>query len=348
MLTAEGFAVVELRGSDHEMGRERGRRLRGEVRRALAVRLGAVCQLLPVAPEQALALAARRAGACRAACPAAAEEVEGLAEGAGLTLDEAWFLQTWAATVGVGRYSTCCLASGGWASRSGEVLVGLNRDAAPWLVEPMTVVRRIPRNGPPSLQVLHHGEVAGGGLNGAGVVCFDIANGHAGEGAAPPVEWLCRAALGHESAEEAAEALAAYPAAAGAAAVLGDANAGLLACLEWGAAKPRLAYSGSGLFARAGKAGAEEDEADSEAERSRIRETRVLLMADQQRGGVDAAVVRGILADHQNYPSHSVCRHNAGPDRLSTLASFVADAGEGALQACLGPPCAGEYRTIEL
>ena len=353
MRTAESFPMLDLRGTDHQMGVERGRRQRGEIRRSLAVRLGALCQLLPLTPNHALALAERKAEACRAACPSAAEEVEGLADGAGLSGREAWFLQAWETLAGIERYGTCCLACGAEASRSGQVLVGLNRDAAPWLVEPMAVVRRVPRHGPPSLQMLHHGEVAGCGLNAAGVLCFDLGGGGQATGPALPAGWLCRAALDAESGEAAASRLAPLCADSGQSVLLGDANEGRLACLAASKGRTRTAYSGAGLFARAltpraGGVCSDDEGAEVEAERSRMRERRMLLLADQHRGGMEAGTVAGILSDHQNYPAHSVCRHNAGPNRLSTLASVVAEPGEGFLSVCLGPPCSGDYQTVDL
>ena len=351
--TTGQFAVLELAGSHLEMGRRQGRERREEIERALAVRLGAACQALPFTPSQCLSLMDRYRRQFERFAPSAVEEVTGLAEGAGVAEEEAWFLQVWSEIACVSRWGGCVLAAGAEATAGGELLIGVNRDVAPWLGEPMVAIRRLPDDGTASLSVCDYGEVAACGVNAAGIAVFPYRL----HGPWPPdgvsLALICRMAMEAESTREWLSRLKELGVGPPAGILLGDAKEGSFVNIEMMGAAMETTCDGAGLYAHASAChGVELCEAETipteEADRARMRELRMLLLADQYRGAVTVELIQAILCDHQNYPSYSICRHNAGPERLTTVASFVVRPSDGEFLACLGAPCEGDYESLGL
>jgi len=345
------FPEIDLDGTPYEMGLQHGRENRRAIERALAIRLGLVCQTLPLTPGECFRLSKEYADLYARLCPSTAEEVEGLARGAGLDLDEAWFLQTWEEVGHVERAACCCVAAGGEATREGGLLVGMNLDAPPWTSEEMVLVRRTPKSGPRSLQLSCYGELGSCGINAEGMAVFNLALAGARARGGAPARLLCRMALEAESAAGWLAAFEKTPPAAMCNLLVADAKDGRIINVECAGGAHEVTYNGSGLYVHANTPHApafQKPQAEDQEDPSRVREVRMLLLADQYRGGVTVEILQAILSDHQNYPQYSICRHSAGPNRLSTLASFVAEPNEGALNVCLGPPCEGGAERREL
>jgi len=345
------IAFLELRGAPFDMGLQYGRTCRAQIERALAVRLGIVCQRLPLTPTQCFQRAGRLAALLKDVCPSALEEAQGLARGARLSLHKICFMQCWEHIAGDPFSAGSCAGAGPEATESGGILIGLNRDAPPWTAEQIALVRREPKDGPASLQFGLYGEIGGPGLNAAGIACFDVAlRGETCPDALPP-RLACRVVL--ESADSAAlPSLLARTPVSPCSIMVGDSRSERLLNLEIFGAHSEATYDGSGVYAHASVAHAPSlrqlDQPEDEAEPSRTREVQMLLLADRHRCGVNVAVMKALLSDHESFPCHSVCRHNGNGMPIQTSAALVADLNERRLHVCAGPPCVGRFEVFDL
>jgi isopenicillin-N N-acyltransferase-like protein len=88
---------------------------------------------------------------------------------------------------------------------------------------------------------------------------------------------------------------------------------------------------------------------DEDLLNSRLRQLRVERLIDAAWGSLDVPTIKGIFADHANYPK-SVCKHHAPESDLDygTIGSVVIDVTTRTLTACAGNPCRGEWRTVAL
>ena len=344
--------MLDLRGNHFDMGLRYGRECKPQIERLLAVRVGMACQRNPMTPEECFDKASRFRPMFEAHAPSAVQEVEGIAQGAGLSTAEVWFLQAWEEVTGGPRSAGSYVGAGPEASESGGVLIGMNLDASAWSVEHMVLLRREPAGKPAGIQVAHYGELGGCGFNAAGVGGFDGALHGNGFEVSMPVRLLCRLAAESDAAGNCLDALKGASV-AGCNMLLGDSNAERIVNVEIFGKNHEITYDGGGLYAHANIVHAPELRQweqidDKEADQSRTREVQMLLLADQHRCGVNVDVMKHILSNHESYPHHSICRHNGEDGRPSTVASFVVDMVERRLHACLGPPCKGEFQVVEI
>jgi isopenicillin-N N-acyltransferase like protein len=80
---------------------------------------------------------------------------------------------------------------------------------------------------------------------------------------------------------------------------------------------------------------------------SRCRYARFHALVSEVVPQVDLAAMQRILADHENYPSASLCRHE-GAAGIWTVASLIAEPERGLLHVCAGNPCQGKFETYSL
>ncbi len=85
--------------------------------------------------------------------------------------------------------------------------------------------------------------------------------------------------------------------------------------------------------------------------RERLAIAERLLSEGVARGDDPVDLVMRVLRDHGNQPD-SICSHEdeSAPvaERVTTVASMVCDLDEGRLYACAGPPCENEYHVFAL
>jgi len=93
MSEATRYREIEVRGTPREMGRGTGEAAREEIRGFSDIALERVNKTVKVSRERAMEVAAGSLNYARGYSPEMVEELEGMAEGSGLTIEEVMLLQ---------------------------------------------------------------------------------------------------------------------------------------------------------------------------------------------------------------------------------------------------------------
>lgn len=278
------------------------------------------------------------------------EEVRGLAEGAGLSFVQAFFLQvrfemlhaaTWrpeCTTVGVGPER----------ARGGAPLVAQNIDLALKDRRFMTLLHLKPANGPRILMCTHGGVIGEPGINSYGLAAFGnlVVSDGWGRGC-PSRAFLRRAILEQRSVRDALALIErCKPRASGHSLMLADAS-GVVANVETTPdaeavtfVAPAEARAHTNHYLTPAFASRDRYE-DPEGSRRRLARIEELLRSVQPVGPDD--LIR-MLSDHEA----AICRHARTPEDVNTVACIVGDPASGTLWVCSGNPCASPARPINV
>jgi isopenicillin-N N-acyltransferase-like protein len=283
-----------------------------------------------------------------------AEEIRGVAEGAGLRHDEILALNVRSEIALSARFVDGCtaFAAFGRAARGETTILAQNWDWRPSLRDSM-VVLLVEQPGRPSLTMLTEAGIVGKlGLNSAGLgVCLNAIVTDRLEAGATPLHVVLRGILNSRNLGEAVLA----------------ASRSEIAC----AANFLVAQHGNGALdieAVPGDVDVLLPERDLLAHTNHLtslrlasvrclgkaafpdtypRLGRVRRLLDERYGELDMDAAREILRDHANLPS-SICRHldeHLEPEgrRIHSVFSLVMNLGEQTLELTDGPPCSAEY-----
>ena len=161
------FPVVTVRGTSYELGRQHG-----EQAAPLVARYLYWIERLTGLPRDTLCRNAMQfVPRLEALSPAFVEEVRGLADGAGITFEEAVLCQARAEAAHAPADGGCtAFALTGAATADGRTLAGQNQDLAPEYADVTIVLRVEPTGGRPrAVMVTFAGQLGYAGLNEYGV-----------------------------------------------------------------------------------------------------------------------------------------------------------------------------------
>ena len=164
------FPLIEVCGSAREMGQQHGEQAADLIQRYLIL-----IERLTGKPRDRLCAAARTfLPRIEALSPPFLEEVAGLAEGAGITIEEALLCQVRAEAGAANAHEGCtAFALRGEATADGSVLVGQNQDLTPEYADVMILVRLLPNDGRPrALMYTFAGQIGYFGMNAHGVANY--------------------------------------------------------------------------------------------------------------------------------------------------------------------------------
>ncbi|MGD9495293.1 MAG: C45 family autoproteolytic acyltransferase/hydrolase [Armatimonadota bacterium] len=349
------FPVVEMSGGRFEMGRQYGRQCRALIRR-LARRFDAM--LLPEEYLEAGRQAALEALPCvRREAPELVEEVEGIAEGAGLPFEEVFRLScsqemnSWQGCMrrqAMGTVPSGCTSIA--VAHAEGSLVAWNMD---WWVawQPyLVLLHGHPDDGPSFLSFAIAGSVGRPGLSEHVSVAANFlpyradpsveAGSATWAGPGVPYSFISRMLLAQRSTADALKLLRRVRRMACLNYTLGD-SGGQIACAETMPADMAVLKPKEGFLVHAnsyhsralgGLTEAQQREKDPRAYRAREvlrRRGRPLERADIY------------AAQRSHFPGQAtgVCVHSAGERPALTLLSFVGDLRERAMWAAYGSPC---------
>lgn len=347
--------VVELSGSPAEVGRGWGQALAGPMRQGLDLIMGVVNLVHKTSRAEALAMAMKLWPAATQFDPELEPFVRGQAQGARMSLEEAWatrcglellFMNT--------NLAAMCttLAATGPATPDGKVVMGQNID---WFTGTPLALLRIRRSDGLNqlvLPLLGLGEYT---LNSAGLAC--CLNGVAAmqPGLKPKVPLAAYLPKAMRQTDPARARSILEQACRGIVAVtLGDAQGGLV-CVEgtlndYEVLKPR-----DGFLVHANNYRTPRFQAvdgypmifpDSPARTARMQQ-----QAEGLTGRLTPQTLGQALTDHEGHPN-SICRH---PDpavplglRAESLGSMIMLPSQGAMLVAGGNPCTHEYVRYEV
>ena len=298
--------------------------------------------------EAALEWTSQQRPRVQAIAPHWIDELQGLAQGAGIRSDEALALQLRPGTGGLPEGCTSFAALGS-ATTNGHTICGQNRDLGePYLHRMFLAVLR-PTHGPAILMHSVPGEIGGVGLNSRGVAIF--ANSLWGRSGrtwmAPPI--LRRAALESDSAEAAVQRIQAMHGPAVGNFLIADArHARNLEILAEGVHVTQIDH---GVYAHANNCVARKL-LPHEAQRrplphSEGRRHSLQTALEHHAGAIDTSVCRHLLSDESGRPE-PVCRPFRSGDPFATIAALIAVPQTRTLHLSYGPPTNNHFTAYRL
>jgi isopenicillin-N N-acyltransferase-like protein len=357
MSTATAVRLVRARGAPRQLGRQIGEAAAPTIRRMAEnyrQLLRSSRDRLKLRWEGALLQARKYHPYAAEGARPYLEELEGMAEGAGLSLDDLMVLNCIEGIAGDALHLKCTsFAVSAELTLDGHVLVGHNEDWWPEDSETVYVVHATPDEEPPFLALTYGGLLPNIGLNAAGIAqCCDSVYPDDIRVGVPRI-FVARAVLGASRISEALERAVPPKRAAGYNHLIAD-RSGELYNLEASAERFALHYGSGGSVVHTNHyldPEMQRLEQDSESLfASRVRYHRAERLLGSL-GPHSPDTFKAILADHVNHP-RSICCHcneqDAPLDRSQTIASVVMDLTAMTMSVAFGNPCVTEYETFSL
>ena len=348
------FPHHRLQGTPREVGRQHGEALRSMIRAHLELIYTQGAQRSNLAPETGRRWALAFGPMIGEAAPHFLEEIEGVAEGAGIERAEALLLQVRQEVAHVARFGAVDLectsfAVSGPYTRAGTTFAGQNADLAGG-IEAFSAVLTFAVTGKPAVMMLvPAGQISYLGISSEALSADANFLRSAGWRTGFPRYLLTRLAIEQPTLKAAVDAALTPRRASSRNLLLAD-RTGAMVDIETTAQEHGLAW-GNGCLVHAnhhvlpGMAGHETATAE-ERHNSGCRQDRIAALMEEHRGRIDATVLKTVLRDHANRP-HSICAHPG--ERVSySFASIVSDLEAGAMEVAVGPPCEHDYVRYEV
>jgi isopenicillin-N N-acyltransferase-like protein len=368
------FPIVRVSGSAYERGRQYGEQARGRVRRSIGAYDGMYRYFADWDWARASREARRFLPRIEDFSPAAAAELAGIADGAGVERTDvlAVNLRTevmYAARVrnaAAARAPEECSVFGCVTDRPGApVVVGQNWDWAPFAMDTVVVLQCEPDDAPPFVTVVEAGLLAKFGVNGAGLALMTNALACTEDVGDPGVPYhvMLRSMLACCTTAEALALLESASRSSSANYLLVD-ESGRAVNVE---ARPgdlralhRLDPDRRGVLLHTNHFVAPDfgadgptviDYADLVESTSQFRLSQITSAVGASEDPTDLDVYAAALTDHTDYPD-SVCRHpdTALPkeERSLTVASVLVDLTARRVRLSEGPACATGYEDLDI
>jgi isopenicillin-N N-acyltransferase-like protein len=356
---AEFFQIVELKGSAYEMGLQHGKALTGEIRANLTLYFDMVKGLVGTDPEVCLQHAAKFQAAIHSHAPEMLEEMQGIADGAAVSLDEILFLNARTELMSMRPPDQAqtgeCTAIGLLGARtiSGQSIIAQNWDWHERVCATSAIFRLDPADAPRAVFLAEAGQVGKIGFNqhGLGVTLNILMTGEMSYGI--PVHVLLRMVLGARTVAEATSMIKGCPRGGTSHFLIGDAG-GHLKGLELTPVDVAELAPENGAVIHTNHycdvALAQKDVGrllmiDTTARFDRA----VSLVAGRKLWDVQS--ISELFTDHDNHPA-SICRHVNPSDpeflHMMTVASFIMDLSAGKMFVSHGQPCQAAYQEVAL
>jgi isopenicillin-N N-acyltransferase-like protein len=347
---------VHAQGSWGEIGRTVGTMLAPLIERHLTAWTRHVAEQTGAGRRAVIEAAARFAGPIQTHAPFLWEELEGMAQGSGISTGELLVLQARAEVLRALRDRPAPIAAAecttfavsGQRTADGGVLFGQNVDLAPLLEDFGVIVRQYPRDAPAALCYTSAGLLGHNGLNEAGVgLCANFVDDPGGWGDGLPRYLLSRLALTRDSAGGALAAALEPPRAASRNLLIAD-DRGTLIDAECLRSAVGVIRGRDGMLVHANHLEAPELCAlESPGENSRHRRRRLEELIEGATEPLTVAHLRAFYRDHANAP-HSLCAHPFEGRNVKTVVSVIGDLRSRELHAAKGSPCRAPYATYTL
>ena len=362
------FPYFEFRGSPVEIGRQHGEAARDLIHQHLAMATGKL-RAAGIDADESRRRAALYKPYIQQYTPKFAEELQGLAEGAGITVDEAYMLQLRAelqttdfsaegspaaaeAREAIANECTTFAISGD-VTADGIPVAGQNADLPAPTRELGMVMKIMPDDGRPEVLMLTPaGQISYIGINGRGMAAFANFINTTGWRAGFPRYFLSRTALEEDSIAGARARLAPIRRASSRNLILMDGDGDAID-LELAVEREGVIEPDGGVITHANHFVAPEvvDEEQAKGDRlqnSCTRHDRMRELIEGKRGSVTLDDTMAFFRDRANAPD-AICRYEGdGPGDYITFASVIARPTVGELFVAPGPPDQHEYKRYAL
>jgi len=337
------YSVVDVRGTPREMGRQHGEQRREVIFNEAKQGVDRFAQSRQLSTEKALSLIGLYERQFRDYAPHLIEEMEGVAEAAGLSFLDVLYLNT--------RYDLAALPSGCTAfavgadiTANGGVIAGQNKDTVPLSADRMYLLRSHPSSGAGIMLLTYPGEVGHIGLGMKGIAVFGnslFVKEHPFGG----TQNLVRRLMVEQENLEQCEAILQRLGINAPGNWMVAERGGRVADFEVTGRRFRRLDGGRGILAHANHVlhpDLLEDEAYPTREVDSVpRYSRLKEQLEAKAGKLTVEDCKQALKDHAHEPN-SICRHGGTIHNLPpivTTSSLVADLAEGVLWLARGNPC---------
>lgn len=361
-MAISGFPIIDLSGSPGDIGLAHGRALAREIQANRDLYLAMIADYTGLDRAAILERAEDHAAVIRNTCPDLAEEMDGLASGAGLSPIEVVMLnaRTELLSQGVGGGECTTMGLEPERTAEGRTLLAQNWDWHPELLTGTALLRIRPDRGPALVTMAEAGQVAKVGFNEAGLgVLLNIlfAAPPAGEAGADnggglPIHVLLRLVLGCADVEDALALLAHRSAASCSNMLLGDPER--VVSVEVSPDRVSRLDSREGLVGHTNHFLSRDMVArDLGGELSPSSKPRFERLTELLAGRAkwSAEDLKGVLTDHQGLPT-AICRHYNPVDpvhmRAITVCGLIMEPAAGWLEFTAGQPCRNEFTRVNL
>jgi len=340
-VTAQTFPLVTVRGNARQMGQQHGEAAADMIERYLLLIERLTAKTRDVLCARAMTFWPRM----ETLGPTFVEEVRGLAEGAGISLEEAVLCQVRGEAGKAGAEGCTAFALRGAATADGGILIGQNQDLSPEHSDVSILLRVLPDDGRPrALIYTFAGQLGYFGMNAHGVTNY--AN------AVYDFRWqpglahypLKRLMLECTTAED---ALALYDrhAVCSAANVLTSDASGVVADLEVrpeGVARYAGDHPDAIVHTNHYLSDAFRPLETGSLPDSFARYRRLTDLVREAWGAITVETLQAFLADHEGDPA-GICRH--GARGMHTTSGHIAEPQRGVVHVRRGHGCLGSWET---
>lgn len=350
-LSQEAFPFYSFRGTHREIGRQFGEACADQINKHLEYALARLEAEVKIASAQELEAAALQYQPfVRQYTPFLDEEIHGVAEGAGISLAEAYFLQLRAEMYqhfDPKDHECTTFAVSPEAAAEGTSLIGQNVDLPAYYAECNVVVEIVPDEGPSLLMLTPAGQVSFIGINSLGMGVFGNFLTCDGWRVGFPRYLLSRLALTQATVAQAAAKLESVYRASSRNLIMID-REGRSLDVEIVPDRVARIEPVNGLLAHSNHFVAEsllgeEKKVGEDLQNSQTRLGRMQELLEQYRGRIGVEVMQEILRDRQSAP-HTLCRMKGDYGTGVTSASVIAEPGKGQLWIAVGPPNQHAYQ----
>ena len=351
------FPMIEVAGSHREMGRQIGEATRESLRELVEVVTDRInvgrAGLRPISNEQALEVARTSTAYAAEYAPELMAEVEGVAEGAGLTVDQVMLVNVRNQVPAAIDGACTGVVVEPERAESETGMAGQNWDNDP-AMDPFSIVLiRRPTGAPAHMNFTQPGIVGYMGLNdvGLGVVMNTLPAPARGLGV--PWYFLVRRMYMHSSLKDVTGEVrrARRAISANVALLTSDGAADLEVTVD---DVHVLRANGNGVLVHTNHCVHPElahvNEQFPDLIQSTPRMLRAESLLENQAGGVGLEHVKSLLSDHLDYPT-SICRHendHPGDGHWTSVVSMIVEPSKGRMHLTRGNPCSNPYEVYSL
>ena len=337
------FPLYRARGTHRELGRQHGEQATRQIKAFVEM----LCARQP--REQFRRRAAQFQPFFDRYCPHLLEEIRGLAEGAGVTFEEAMACSIRGEMRNAPAEGCTAYVIGRRGAAERQIIAGQNSDMGPEMIPLSYVVHLQPQGKPEVLMWTFGGMLGYHGMNSAGVAHFEnaLGGGPRNRFGLPhyPAE---RMMLECSSLEQAINVLRKMPLASDANYVLCDGQ-GNIADVEATTEGPEiLPDRGAGYFAHTNHYVCQRYATAENFKQSLVdsfpRLDRIDSLIKSRYGSIKVDDVKQFLSDHSGSPT-SICRHDS---RMVTVASMISEPARRCMHVAVGNPCQHKYVTYSM
>ncbi len=338
------FPLVEVSGSSYQMGYQHGQQAAHLVERYLRW-----IEKLTGKPRDLLCRNALRfLPQMEALSPALVEEVRGLADGAGISFEEALLCQARAEASHTWEGGCTAFALTGEATADGNPLAGQNQDLPPEYADVAILLKVHPTDGRPrALMFTFAGQLGYSGMNQYGLAHFANALYDFQWRPGLPHYPLKRVMLEQRTVADCIELLKRHRTCSAANVVMcdGQGNVGDVEIRPEGIAVYEDTHPDCRLHANHYVSPQFAHLETNSLPDSCPRLDRIRELVSQRWGSITVETMKEVLADHRGDPA-GICRH--GARNMHSISGYIAEPAKGLLHVRRGHGCTGTWQTYEV